>query len=256
MNILTSIDNEICTITLNRPEKHNAFNEEFMHEFRNALLHCEDNNAVKVVIIKANGKNFSAGADLNWMQKVRNYTEDENFADAMILANLLSTLYNLTKPTIAMVQGKTFGGGVGLVAACDIAITTDSAEFSFSEVKLGLIPAVISPYIINSIGSRQANVLFMSAEIFSAHKAKRLGLIHEVVQEDELQIFTKKYAQEICKYPQNTVKACKSLAKSLNNTIITEETIKHTASLIAQQRVSTEAKQGIDDFLQAQKNKN
>lgn len=252
MNILTDIKDDIFFITLNRSEKHNALNEDLIQEFTQALIRAEESEA-KVIIIKSSGKNFSAGADLNWMKRVRKYTEDENFKDAMTLANLLYTLYSIKKPTISMINGSTYGGGIGIIAACDIAISTQNAKFCFSEVKLGLIPAVISPYIINAIGQRQANELFISAQVFDSQKAYTLGLIQHVVDDAELQSFTINYAKNITSYPPNTIKACKSLTKQVTNTIITKDTIELTASLIAKQRLSEEGKQGIDAFLKHNK---
>src|SRR6185369_4470029 len=177
--ILTHIDNSgVAVLTMNRPELHNAFDDTFITGLTAKLRDLEDDPDVRVVILAASGKSFSAGADLNWMRRMADYSREQNLADAEALAELMRTLDTLSKPTIALVHGAAYGGGVGLVACCDIAIATVRAAFCLSEVKLGLIPAVISPYVVAAIGPRAARRYFQSAEIFNAVEAHRLGLVH------------------------------------------------------------------------------
>ena len=185
-------------------------------------------------MLKANGKHFSAGADLAWMQQMAQFSEEENLEDAMVLAKLMYTLNQSPKPTIAMVQGAAFGGGAGLVAACDIAIAATTARFCFSEVKLGLIPAVISPYVVKAIGERDAKALFMSAEIFDAAKALALNLVQHCCPEEHLLEFTLNYAQQISNNAPKQCAPAKKLAAHVADKTIDEELVYYTASLIAQ----------------------
>ena len=168
-DVLSELQEHVLLITLNRIKKHNAFDDTLLNDLQLILDHAQDNQQVRVIILKSNGRHFSAGADLAWMQRMATFSEEENLADAKRLAHLMYSLYNSKKPTIAMVQGAAMGGGAGLVAACDVAIASHTAHFCFSEVKLGLIPAVISPYVIKAIGARAATSLFMSAELFDAN---------------------------------------------------------------------------------------
>ncbi|HET8726942.1 MAG TPA: enoyl-CoA hydratase-related protein, partial [Alphaproteobacteria bacterium] len=179
--ILTDVTDGVATVTLNRPEVHNAFNDRVIAELTGTFSRLGADPTVRAVVLRASGKSFSAGADLGWMQRMAGYGFDENLADARQLAELMRTLNDLPKPTVALVQGAAFGGGVGLVACCDVALAADTATFCLSEVKLGLIPAVISPYVVQAIGARAARRYFLTAERFSALQAKALGLVHEVV---------------------------------------------------------------------------
>ncbi len=182
--IIFNTDNKgIATITLNRPDIHNAFDDEVIAELIQVLDQIHSDSSVRVVVLRAEGKSFSAGADLRWMRRMADYTAAENKADAMQLAALMDKLNHLNKPTIARVQGAAFGGGVGLVACCDMVVASDRALFCLSEVRLGLIPAVISPYVVAAIGERASRRYFMTAERFNAEEALRLELVHEVVSE-------------------------------------------------------------------------
>src|SRR5687768_9545465 len=172
-------------LTLNRPEKHNAFDDLLIRELTEALRSMEAEDGVRVVVLSAAGKSFSAGADLNWMRRMASFSKDENQRDAMALAALMRTLAHLRKPTIARVHGPAYGGGVGLVACCDIAIGSHGATFALSEVKLGLIPAVISPYVVAAIGERAAARYFISGERFDSGEAWRLGLLHDIAPTDD-----------------------------------------------------------------------
>jgi methylglutaconyl-CoA hydratase len=248
-DVLSEIQGSILLITLNRVEKHNAFDDILLTDLLNILKQAEDNDQLRAIVLKANGRHFSAGADLAWMQRMAAFSEEENISDAQILADLMSTLYHSKKPTIAMVHGASMGGGVGLVAACDIAIAADTAQFCFSEVKLGLIPAVISPYVIKAIGERAALELFMSAEVFDAKRAQALHLVQHVVSEQELLSYTLHYAEQIAQWPPQTVVAIKSLVEQVASKPIDKELELLTAKLIAKQRASSEGQQGLRAFL-------
>jgi len=202
-----------------------------------------------VVVLAAKGKSFSAGADLNWMKRVARYSEAENIRDAVALASLMRTLDAMTKPTIARVQGAAFGGGVGLVACCDIAVASAAATFSLSEVRLGLIPAVISPYVIAAIGSRNARRYFLTAERFNAHEALRIGLVHSVVQGSELDNAVDGILDELLRGGPKAISAAKDLIAHVAHRPIDQLLAEETATRIAQIRVSPEGQEGIAAFL-------
>ena len=248
-DIVCELQKHIMLITLNRVSKHNAFDHVLLTQLQVALEKAQENSNVRIIVLKANGRHFSAGADAAWMQRMASFSEEENLADAMILAQLMYTLYNSKKPTIAMVQGAAYGGGAGLVAACDIAIAAQTARFCFSEVKLGLIPAVISPYVIEAIGSRAARALFMSAEPFDAQRAYELNLIHHCVPESELLSFTLNYAEQMTHNAPQAINAAKSLVHQVAGKPIDEALQQLTASLIAKQRVSHEGQMGLRAFI-------
>ncbi len=248
-DLCTEIQGAIYWLTINRGAKHNAFDDHLLLDMQRCLDEAIANPQIKIIILKANGKHFSAGADLDWMQRMAGYTEEENIKDALVLAKVMRTLHQSAKPTIAMIHGSAFGGGAGLAAACDIAIAATNARFCFSEVKLGLIPAVISPYVVKAIGARAANALFISAELFDAARAKELHLIHHCVPESELQEFTLNYAQQICRNAPEAVQQAKCLVESVANKAIDDELVRYTAQLIAQKRVSPEGREGIHAFL-------
>ena len=176
----------VATVTLNRPEVRNAFSDEVIAEITAVFSELGERDEVRCIVLGANGPAFCAGADLNWMKRMAGYGRDENLADAAALANMLRVLYHCAKPTIARVQGDVYAGGTGLVAACDIAVCVDTAQFCLSEVKLGLIPATISPYVIRAMGARAAHRYFLTAERFDAAEALRIGFVHQVVSADQL----------------------------------------------------------------------
>ncbi|KTD10704.1 enoyl-CoA hydratase [Legionella gratiana] len=248
-DLLSEIQGHLCILTLNRVKKHNAFDNHLLTELHDKLNSAIADSNVRVIVLKANGKHFSAGADLDWMQDMVRFSEEENLKDAMVLGTLMHTLHTSPKPTVAMVHGSAFGGGVGLAAACDFTIASQSARFCFSEVRLGLIPAVISPYVVQAIGERNAKALFMSAEIFDATKALSLNLVQHCVPEENLLEFTLNYAQQICNNAPEAVRLSKQLVTDVANKKIDEELVYYTASLIAQKRVSAEGQQGLNAFL-------
>lgn len=195
--MLCEIDSEgVATITLNRPEVHNAFDDELIQLLGETLDQLAHNKNIRVLVLAAKGKNFSAGADLNWMKRVAEYSEAQNCDDAAKLAAMLYKLDSFPAPTIARVQGAAFGGAVGLVSCCDIALASERASFCLSEVKIGLLPATISPYVINAIGARQVRRYFVTAERFSATRAQQIGLVSEVCAESELDLTVQKLVKD------------------------------------------------------------
>ncbi|QRN04422.1 gamma-carboxygeranoyl-CoA hydratase [Legionella sp. MW5194] len=248
-HLLHEWHDHVSVITLNRVEKHNAFDDTLLHDLQKTLDEAIAHPDTKALILKAKGKHFSAGADAHWMQRMAHYSEEENVKDALVLARVMNTLYTSNKPTIAMVQGSAFGGGAGLVAACDIAIAAQSARFCFSEVKLGLVPAVISPYVVNAVGARVAKWLFMSAEMIDAERAKQLNLVHHCIDEDQLWEYTLTYAQKMTTLAPQAVSECKTLVDCVDGKPIDEALIEKTAAIIAKKRVSAEGQRGLRAFL-------
>ncbi len=247
---LTKAKNGVATITLNRPDKHNAFDEQLIELMTNAFREVEADNSVRVMVLAANGKNFSAGGDLAWMKRTATYGIDENLRDARALAEMLRTLNFLSKPTIARVQGAAFGGAVGLVSCCDIAIASDTATFCLSEVRIGLLPATISPYVIAAIGERAARRFFISAERFSAQHAKSLGLVSEVCGTQDLDDTLSSITKHILANSPAAVMASKKLIADIANRPISDELIEDTSKRIAHIRFSDEGQEGLSAFLE------
>jgi methylglutaconyl-CoA hydratase len=242
----------IAKLTLNRPETHNAFDAVLIQQLTDALITLDQDDAVRAVILSGNGSTFSAGADLNWMRSMVNASEEENFEDSLKLAKLMRTLNFLSKPTIARVNGAAYGGGVGLIACCDIAIGIEATKFSLSEVKLGLVPAVISPYVIAAIGVRHARRLFLSAEIFDSALALRIGLLHESVPAAQLDETIDKTLYWLLKGGPTAQKEAKTLTHRMNaiDAIKAEKIDRENASLIAKLRASKEGQEGLTAFLE------
>jgi len=249
-SVLLDVDERgVAALTINRPEIHNAFDDALINRLLQALESVEMDPRVRVVILRAEGKSFSAGADLNWMRRMADYSEEENLADARILAKLMQTLNGLSKPTIARVQGAAFGGGVGLVACCDMAVASERARFSLSEVRLGLIPAVISPYVIAAMGERAARRYFLTAERFDADEAYRLGLLHGVVAEEQLDDRIEALVAELLKGGPKALAAAKSLIFAVSRQPTGEAVVEDTAKRITATRASDEGKEGLNAFL-------
>lgn len=252
--VLFAVDETgIATITLNRPEVHNAFNDEIIGRLIAAIDSCHNNNDVRVVILRSTGKNFSAGADLAWMKSMAALNYEENKQDASALAQLMEKLYRLDKPVITRAQGKSFGGAVGLIACSDIVVADTDASFCLSEVKIGLVPAVISPYVVRAIGQRMASRYFITAEAFSAHQALTFGLIHEVCPLEELDEQITKLAHTILNNGPNAVAKAKALVQQVADNPIDSATINYTTELIADIRVSDEGQEGLGAFLEKRK---
>lgn len=250
--ILTHIDQQgTATLTMNRPELHNAFDDLLITELTAALKHLAANERVRVVLLTGSGRSFSAGADLNWMRRMAVYTWDENLRDALGLGELMQTLNTLAKPTIALVQGAAYGGGVGLVACCDMAIATSRAAFCLSEVRLGLIPAVISPYVIAAIGERACRRYFLTAEVMDAAEAQRLGLLHEVVADDAaLQLRGQELATVLLNNGPQAMTEAKGLIAMIAGRPVDAGLIADTAGRIADRRASAEGREGLSAFLE------
>jgi len=243
----------IRTITLSRPEVRNAFNDEVIAELKTAFIEAGQAADVRCVVLAAEGPAFCAGADLNWMRRMADYTRDENLADAGQLAAMLRAIYECPKPTIARVQGDVFAGGVGLVAACDMTVSVDTATYCLSEVKLGLIPATISPYVIRAMGARASHRYFLTAERFSAAEAHRVGLVHEVVAADALDAKVAELTSALVSASPNAVRACKRLVQDVAERDIDDALVAHTVAGIADIRSSAEGKEGVQSFLQKRK---
>lgn len=250
-SLLTEIDARgLATVTMNRPELHNAFDDLLITAMTGELRRLDADPQVRVVLLAASGKSFSAGADINWMRRMASYSLEENLADSVSLAGLMSTLNGLSKPTIALVQGAAYGGGVGLVACCDIALATELASFCLSEVKLGLIPAVISPYVIEAIGSRAARRYFLTAERFDAGEALQIGLVHELVAADELRTRGEALAALLAQNGPAALAAAKSMVAAVTARPIDATMVAETAERIAKVRSSAEGKEGLCAFLE------
>ena len=252
-DLLVEKTEQSTSLILNRIDKHNAFDDSLIASLIETLEQAIDDDRTRVILLRANGKSFSAGADLNWMQRMIEYSEEQNYQDSMELAKLMHLLHTSPKPTIAMVQGAAFGGGVGLVAACDIAIASQDALFCLSEVKLGLLPAVISPYVIDAIGQRQASRYFLTAERFDAQQALNIGLVHHLSSREELPAFTDDLIDKIINNAPQAIRQSKELIRFIANKPIDEALINHTAEVIAKKRVSQEGQTGLKAFLNKQK---
>lgn len=248
--VFTEVEDAVGIITLNRPERHNAFDETLIAELTDALHAMAQDDAARVVVLSSAGASFCAGADLAWMQRAAEWSEERNFEDAMALGTLLRTLNELPKPTIARVQGSAYGGGVGLIAACDIAVATYGAQFALSEVKLGLIPALIGPYIVAALGARRARRYMLTAERFSASEAWRIGLLHEIVpDEDALDDALSEIIDALLKGGPRAHAECKELIHTIAHRPIDEDVIDYTARRITAVRASEEGREGVDAFL-------
>ena len=240
-------------ITLTRSEVHNAFNEALVAELTAALDGLAQDERARVVVLSAQGPSFSAGADLNWMKAMAGYSHPENLEDARRLARLMRALNDLPKPTVALVQGPAYGGGVGLVACCDIVIAVEEAKFCLSEVKLGLIPAVISPYVVSTIGEAAARRYFLTAEAFSAWEAQRLGLVHEVVERGGLETRGRQIVNALLQGGPTAQRAAKDLVFSVSGRRLDDGLVEETATRIAGLRASEEGREGIAAFLEKRK---
>lgn len=244
------LDGPVARLRLARPEVHNAFDAALIAGLTDALQSVAADAAIRVLVLEAEGASFSAGADLHWMRSMATASEDENREDSLALARLMRTLDELPKPTIARVQGAAFGGGVGLVACCDIAIGVPEAKFGLTESKLGLLPAVISPYVINAIGPRQARRWFATAEIFDAAQAHRIGLLHDVVDAAALDAAVQRQVALLLKAGPVAAAGAKQLVRSV---CAHTDGAKHdadNAALIARLRASPEGQEGIAAFLE------
>jgi len=239
----------VATIWMNRPDVHNAFNAQLIADLTTACIELDADDAVRAVVLAGRGKSFSAGADLNWMKAAGEASEAENFADAMKLAGMLRTLAEMKKPTIARVHGAALGGGMGLASACDICIAGDKAVFATSEVKFGIIPSAISPYVIRAIGERQAYRYFQTAERINATRAAELGLAHEAVAAEALDAKVEEVVDALLQGGPKSQAAAKDLIRAVANRPVSDALVMDTAGRIASLRATPEAKEGLAAFL-------
>ncbi|GGY91636.1 enoyl-CoA hydratase/isomerase family protein [Pseudoduganella plicata] len=247
------IAERVATVTLDRPDVRNAFNEETIAELTAAFTALGEVDSIGAIVLAANGVAFCAGADLNWMRKMAGYSHDENRADAMQLANMLRTIYLCPKPVVAKVQGDCYAGGMGLVAACDIAVAVEDAQFCLSEVKLGLIPATISPYVIKAMGENAARRYFLTAERFNAREALRIGFVHEVATAAALDGQVAVIVQALAANSPNAVREAKTLVRDIAGQFVTDTLVADTAQRIANIRASDEGREGVQSFLDKRK---
>ncbi|MFZ1244630.1 MAG: enoyl-CoA hydratase/isomerase family protein [Azonexus sp.] len=239
----------VATLWMNRPDLHNAFDETLIAELTAACVALNEDNDVRIVILAGRGKSFSAGADLNWMKRAANNGLDDNLNDARALAHMLRTLAEMKKPTIARIQGAALGGGMGLAAACDIAVASTKAVFATSEVKFGIIPSAISPYVLRAIGARQAYRYFQSAERIDAHRALDIGLVHETVEPEQLDAKISDIVDSLLQGGPLSQAAAKDLIRTVNGRPINDTLVDDTAHRIAHLRATPEAREGIAAFL-------
>jgi methylglutaconyl-CoA hydratase len=240
----------VATVTLNRPDIHNAFDDTLIAGLTEIFAKVGADPNARVVVLQGAGKSFSAGADIKWMRRMADYSRAENARDAEALAGMLKTLNDIPKPTVALVQGAAIGGGVGLAACCDVAIAAEDAVFSLSEVRIGLIPATIGPYVLAAIGARQARRYFLTAERFSAAEALRIGLVHEVVPAAELQTARARFVDVLLKNGPKAMGEAKALIRDAAGRPIDRALIMETAGRIANIRASDEGKEGLTAFLE------
>ena len=252
-NLTIAIQSHVATVTLNRPDVRNAFNAELIAEITHTFIELGKRSDVRCIVLAANGPAFCAGADLNWMRSMADYTHEQNLADAARLAAMMQTVYECPKPTIARIQGDVYAGGMGLVAACDMAVAVDTAHFCLSEVKLGLLPSTISPYVIRAMGARAAHRYFLTAERFSAAHALRIGFVHEVVAADTLDSKVAELSSALVNAGPQAVRLCKKLVQDVAGHDITPELVDMTIASIADVRVSPEGREGLQSFLQKRK---
>ena len=247
--LLVSEENGVLSVRLNRPEVHNAFNDELIAEAIDLFQGIDAKTALRAVVLRSDGANFCAGADLNWMSRMVAYTREENIRDSSQLAKMYALINECLVPVIGRIQGAAIGGGVGLVAVCDIAIATRASKFGLSEVKLGILPAVISPYVIAKIGASHARALFLTGERFDAERALRIGLVHRLVEDDNaLDGAIGDTLAQLASSGPEAVKVCKKLIEYVSSHELSDN-IPYTIEAIAERRVSEEGQGGMQAFL-------
>jgi methylglutaconyl-CoA hydratase len=247
--LLVELADGVLTVTLNRPDVHNAFNDELIGEAIDLFSNL-DTDAARVVVLKGTGKNFCAGADLNWMSRMVSYTRDQNVRDSSLLAKMYALMNECPLPVVGRIHGAAIGGGVGLVSVCDVAISMNTSQFGLSEVKLGILPAVISPYVIAKIGQTHARALFLTGERFDAERAHRIGLVHRVVEsEAELDAAVYETVTQLKTSGPEAVRECKKLIAYVASHELADA-IPYTVEAIATRRTSEEGQEGMQAFLQ------
>ncbi|AUI87943.1 gamma-carboxygeranoyl-CoA hydratase [Vibrio azureus] len=250
-NVLWEVDTlGVATLTLNRIDKHNAFDACMIDLMIQRLDYLALRTDVRCLVIRANGKHFSAGADLNWMRSMVNSSKQQNLDDAQNLARLMHTLDNFPQPTIAIIQGSAFGGALGLICCCDIAIAADNAKFCLSEVKLGLVPATIGPYVVRAMGNRQARRYMLSAEMMTAKVAEQHGIVHEVHPSDSVDTALEQLIDTLLLNSPDAMRKAKTLCQQCHQAPIDGQLIHYTSQLIADIRVSPQGQDGLYAFLE------
>ena len=253
MHLHTVVFQGLATVTLNRPDVRNAFNKEVIAELTEAFTLLGRQADVRCIVLAANGPAFCAGADLNWMRRIADYSHAENLADAGQLAEMLRVIHSCPKPTVARIQGDVYAGGMGLAAVCDVAVAADTAHFCLSEVKLGLIPATISPYVIRAMGARAAHRYFLTAERFTAAEALRIGFVHEVVTAEALDATVAQITSALLAASPDAVATCKRLVRDVAGQEISLDLVAMTVNAIADSRTSAHGREGVQSFLQKRK---
>jgi len=249
-NLIVEKKGAVAVVTLNRPDIRNAFDDALISNLNRTFLELDKDDSVRALVLAGAGKAFCAGADLNWMKRMAAYGYEENLADARALAGMLRTLDHLSKPTLARVHGPAYAGGVGLVAACDIAIGSQQAEFCLTEVKLGLSPATISPYVVRAMGERMARRYFLTAEVIDAHEAHRVNLLSALTVPEELDATVDAVVRQLVAGGRDAQARIKDLVRAVSSGPIDDGMVDDTAKRIADIRVSPEGKEGIAAFLE------
>lgn len=252
-NLTLTVQAHRATVTLTRAEMRNAFNDAVIAELTQVFSELGQREDVRAIVLAAEGPAFCAGADLNWMRRMADYSREENVVDAGKLAEMLRVIYTCPKPTVARVQGDVYAGGMGLVACCDLAVSVETAGYCLSEVKLGLIPATIGPYVARAMGARAAHRYFLTAERFSAAEAHRIGFVHEVVPAEQLDAQVDEWVKALTSAGPAAVRACKQLVQDVAEQTIDAALIDRTVQGIADIRASAEGKEGVQSFLQKRK---
>lgn len=243
---------EVLWITFNRPQVHNAFNSESILELTDVFERIKEDESVRVVVLTGEGKSFCAGADINWMREIIRYSFDQNLEESLQLAEVLHKIYTFPKPTIAMVNGAAIGGGTGFLSVCDIAVAAEEAKFGLSEVKIGLVPAAISPYVVRKIGESKAREYFLTGQRITAHKAVEIGLINEVVPKDKLEARVEELIEQFLASGPEAIASCKELILNVPRMSL-EEVKEYTARMIANLRISDEGQEGMSAYLEKRK---
>jgi methylglutaconyl-CoA hydratase len=248
--LLVEVASQVATVTLNRPDVRNAFNETMIADLTVAFVALGARDDVRAIVLAGNGKAFCAGADLNWMRKMAGYSDEENRADAMRLAQMLSAIYRCPKPVVVRVHGDAYAGGMGLVCAADIVVAAQTANFCLSEARLGLMPATIAPYVIRALGEQASRRYFVTAEAFDCATAQRLGLVSEAVAAEGLDAAVQRIVETLVANSPNAVRECKQLVQDIAGQTIDEALIADTANRIARIRASEEGRDGVSSFLE------
>ena len=252
--IRTAQEDQIFRVTLDRPEVHNAFNSTMISELNDVFIRIKDDSSIRVIILTGEGKSFCAGADLKWMKEIIHYSFEQNLEESRQLADLLQNIFSQPKPTIAQVNGTAIGGGNGLLSACDMALASDKAVFGLSEVKIGLVPAAISPYVIRKIGESRAMEYFLTGKRITASKAAEIGLVNEVVPKDDLDAEVRKLTQLLLTSGPEAIAYCKDLVFNVPGMSL-DKAKDYTAKMIAHLRISKEGQEGMSAFLEKRKPK-